>query len=194
MFNGIVTNQGKIEKIIKQSKNCILLLQSNIKFNKKEIGASVCCNGACLTLYKIKKKLIYFFLSKETLRRSTFKFLKIGENINLEKSLVFGKRISGHYLQGHVDAIATILKVKSIGKTSFVKFDINKQDYKYLVEKGSIGINGVSLTISGLFKNAFEVTMIPHTLKLTNLSNLKKGDRVNIEFDLVGKYINNLYN
>ena len=93
MFNGIVTNQGKIEKIIKQSKNCILLLQSNIKFNKKEIGASVSCNGVCLTLYKIKKKLIYFFLSKETLRRSTFKFLKIGENINLEKSLVFGKRI-----------------------------------------------------------------------------------------------------
>ena len=194
MFNGIVTNQGKIEKIIKQSKNCILLLQSDIKFNKKEIGASVSCNGACLTLYKIKKKLIYFFLSEETLRRSTFKFSKIGESINLEKSLVFGKRISGHYLQGHIDAIARILKVKSIGKTSFVKFDINKQDYKYLVEKGSIGINGVSLTISRLFKNAFEVTMIPHTLKLTNLSNLKKGDRVNIEFDLVGKYLNNLYN
>ena len=141
-----------------------------------------------------KKKLIYFLFSKETLRRSTFKFSKIGENINIEKSLVFGKRVSGHYLQGHVDAIATILKVKSIGKTSFVKFDINKQDYKYLVKKGSVGINGVSLTISQLFKNAFEVTMIPHTLKLTNLSNLKKGDRVNIEFDLVGKYINNLYN
>jgi riboflavin synthase len=193
MFNGIVTNQGKIEKIIKQSKNCILLLQSDIKFNKKEIGASVSCNGACLTLYKIKKKLIYFFLSEETLRRSTFKFSKIGESVNLEKPLVFGKRISGHYLQGHVDAIATILKVKSIGKTFFVKFDINKQDYKYLVEKGSIGINGVSLTISRLFKNAFEVTMIPHTLKLTTLSNLKKGDRVNIEFDLVGKYLNNLY-
>ena len=194
MFNGIVTNQGKVEKIIKQYKNCILVLQSNIKFNKKEIGASVSCNGVCLTLYKIKKKLIYFFLSKETLSRSTFKFSKIGENINIEKSLVFGKRVSGHYLQGHIDAIATILKIKSIGKTSFVEFDINKQDYKYLVEKASIGINGVSLTISRLFKNAFEVAMIPHTLKLTNLSNLKKGDRVNIEFDLVGKYLNNLYN
>ena len=193
MFNGIVTNQGKIEKIIKQYKNCILVLQSNIKFNKKEIGASVSCNGVCLTLYKIKKKLIYFFLSKETLSRSTFKFSKIGENINIEKSLIFGKRVSGHYLQGHIDAIATILKIKSIGKTSFVEFDINKQDYKYLVEKASIGINGVSLTISRLFKNAFEVAMIPHTLKVTNLSNLKKGDRVNIEFDLVGKYINNLY-
>ncbi len=194
MFNGIVANQGKIEKITKQSKNCILLLQSNIKFNKKEIGDSVSCNGVCLTLYKRKKKLIYFFLSKETLKRSTFKFSKIGENINLEKSLLFGKRISGHYLQGHVDAIARILKIMSIGKTSFVKFNINKRDYKYLVEKGSIGINGVSLTISRLFKNAFEVTMIPHTLKVTNLSNLKKGDKVNIEFDLVGKYINSLYN
>jgi len=194
MFNGIVTHRGKIRKIFKQSKNSILLLKTKMRFTQKEIGSSVCCNGACLTLYKIKKNIIYFFLSKETLNRSAFKYSKIGENINLEKSLVLGKRISGHYLQGHIDSISKILEIKKVGKTWFVKFSVNKKDMKYLVEKGSIGINGVSLTISKLFKNAFEISVIPHTLKLTNLSNLKIGDKVNVEFELVGKYLNNIYN
>ena len=194
MFNGIITKQGKIEKIVKQSKNSILLLKSNMKFNQQEIGSSISCNGACLTLYKVKKNIIYFFLSNETLGRSTFKNSRVGENINLEKSITFGKRISGHYLQGHIDSTSKILKIKKIGKTWFIKFSTNKKDMKYLVEKGSIGINGVSLTISKLFKSAFEISVIPHTLKLTNLSNLKKGNKVNIEFDLVGKYLNNIYN
>ena len=193
MFNGIINKQGKIQKIVKQSKNSILLLKSKMKFTQKEIGSSISCNGACLTLYKIEKNMIHFFLSKETLKRSTFKHLKIGQNINLEKSIIFGKRISGHYLQGHIDTVSKILKIKTIGKTWFIKFAINRKDKKYLVEKGSIGINGVSLTISKLFKNTFEISVIPHTLKLTNLSNLKKGDKVNVEFDLVGKYLNNIY-
>jgi len=194
MFNGIITKQGKIEKIVKQSKNSILLLKSNMKFNQREIGSSISCNGACLTLYKVKKNIIYFFLSNETLGRSTFENSRVGENVNLEKSIAFGKRISGHYLQGHIDSTSKILKIKRIGKTWFIKFSTNKKDMKYLVEKGSIGINGVSLTISKLFKSAFEISVIPHTLKLTNLSNLKKGNKVNIEFDLVGKYLNNIYN
>jgi len=194
MFNGIITKQGKIEKIVKQSKNSILLLKSNMKFNQQEIGSSISCNGACLTLYKVKKNIIYFFLSNETLGRSTFENSRVGENVNLEKSIAFGKRISGHYLQGHIDSTSKILKIKRIGKTWFIKFSTNKKDMKYLVEKGSIGINGVSLTISKLFKSAFEISVIPHTLKLTNLSNLKKGNKVNIEFDLVGKYLNNIYN
>ena len=194
MFNGIITKQGKIEKIVKQSKNSILLLKSNMKFNQQVIASSISCNGACLTLYKVKKNIIYFFLSNETLGRSTFKNSRVGENINLEKSIAFGKRISGHYLQGHIDSTSKILKIKKIGKTWFIKFSTNKKDMKYLVEKGSIGINGVSLTISKLFKSAFEISVIPHTLKLTNLSNLKKGNKVNIEFDLVGKYLNNIYN
>ncbi len=194
MFNGIITQQGKIKKVIRQSKNSILLLTSNMKFNKREIGSSISCNGACLTLYKVKKNTIYFFLSNETLKRSTFKKSKAGENVNLEKSIVFGKRISGHYLQGHIDSVLKILQVKKIGKTCFIKFSINKRNRKYLVEKGSIGINGVSLTISKLFQNAFEISLIPYTLKATNLFNLKRGDRVNVEFDLLGKYLNNIYN
>jgi len=194
MFNGIIYKQGKIQKIIKQSKNSILLIKTNMKFNKNEIGSSVSCNGVCLTVYKIKKNVIFFFLSKETLKRSNFKYSKNGDDINLEKSLVFGKRISGHYLQGHVDVTSKILQVKKAGKSWFVKFDIKNSNRKYLIEKGSVGVNGISLTISKLFKNAFEISVIPHTLKLTNLSNLKKGDKVNIEFDMIGKYLNNIYN
>ncbi len=194
MFNGIIYKQGKILKIIKQSKNSILLIKTNMKFNKNEIGSSVSCNGVCLTVYKIKKNVIFFFLSKETLKRSNFKYSKNGDNINLEKSLVFGKRISGHYLQGHVDVTSKILQVKKTGKSWFVKFNIKNSNRKYLIEKGSVGVNGISLTISKLFKNAFEISVIPHTLKLTNLSNLKKGDKVNIEFDMIGKYLNNIYN
>jgi len=194
MFNGIITKQARIKQIIKKSKNSILLLKSNMKFTRDEIGSSISCNGACLTLYQIKKDTIYFFLSKETLKRSNFKYSKIGEKINLEKSITFGKRISGHYLQGHIDSTSKVLEIKKVGKTWFIKFSINKKDMKYLVEKGSIGINGVSLTIAKLFKNAFEISVIPHTLKLTNLLNLKNGDKVNVEFDLVGKYLNNIYN
>ena len=194
MFNGIIYKQGKIQKIIKQSKNSILLIETNMKFNKNEIGSSVSCNGVCLTVYKIKKNVIFFFLSKETLKRSNFKYSKNGDNINLEKSLVFGKRISGHYLQGHVDVTSKILQVKKTGKSWLVKFNIKNSNRKYLIEKGSVGVNGISLTISKLFKNAFEISVIPHTLKLTNLSNLKKGDKVNIEFDMIGKYLNNIYN
>jgi len=194
MFNGIIYKQGKIQKIIKQSENFIFLIKTNMKFNKKEIGSSVSCNGTCLTIYKIKKNVIFFFLSKETLKRSNFKYSKIGDNVNLEKSLVFGKRISGHYLQGHIDTRSKVLQVRKIGKTWLVKFNINRSDTKYLIKKGSIGINGISLTISKLFKNAFEISVIPHTLKLTNLSNLNKGDIVNIEFDMIGKYLNNIYN
>ena len=122
MFNGIITKQGKIEKIVKQSKNSILLLKSNMKFNQREIGSSISCNGACLTLYKVKKNIIYFFLSNETLGRSTFENSRVGENVNLEKSIAFGKRISGHYLQGHIDSTSKILKIKKIGKTWFIKF------------------------------------------------------------------------
>ena len=194
MFNGIITQQGQIKKIVRQSKNSILLLTTDMKFSKREIGSSISCNGACLTLYKVKKNAIYFFLSNETLKRSTFKRSKVGENVNLEKSVIFGKRISGHYLQGHIDSTSKILRIKKIGKTWFIKLSIKKKDRKYLVEKGSIGINGVSLTISKLFKNAFETNLVPHTLKITNLFNLKRGDKVNVEFDLLGKYLNNIYN
>ena len=197
MFNGIVYNQGLIKSIKKNPRyvrgSLVLEVASNISFKNSDIGESVCCDGVCLTLIRIKKKSFLFYLSKETLNRSNFKNIKFGKNINLEKSLYHGKKISGHYIQGHVDTTSVVKGIKVIDKSWNVNLKLEKKYKKFIVEKGSVSINGVSLTVSKLRRNSFEITIIPHTLKLTNLINLKTGDKVNIEFDMVGKYLNNIY-
>ena len=133
-----------------------------------------------------------FYLSNETIERSKFKYLKINEQINLELPLKYGQKISGHYVQGHVDTTAKVINIKLIDKTWVIKLDLkNKSLYKSLIEKASISVNGVSLTISKIKKKSFEIWIIPHTLKLTNLNFLKKNDLVNIEIDILSKYRNN---
>ena len=198
MFNGIVYNQGLIKSIKKNPKyvqgSLVIEISSNISFNRSDIGESVCCDGVCLTLIRIKKKSFLFYLSKETLNRSNFKNAKIGKRINIEKSLHHGKKISGHYIQGHVDTTSIVKNITIIDKSWNVNLTLKKKHKKFIVEKGSIGVNGVSLTVSKVRPNSFQITIIPHTLKLTNLINLKRGDKVNIEFDMVGKYLNSIYN
>ena len=194
MFNGIIYNQGVITNIKKNPKyvlgSLVIEITSDIKLKKKDIGESVCCDGVCLTLIGIKnKKSFYFYLSKEILQRSNFKKVKIGKIINMEKSLHFGKKISGHYTQGHVDTTAEVKEIRVIDKTWFIDIKIPKKFKKYLVEKASISVNGVSLTISKISKAGFKIAVIPHTLKLTNLIGLKKNDLINIEFDIFGKYL-----
>ena len=197
MFNGIVYNQGLIKSFRKGAKyvkgSLVIEVSSDIKFKKQDIGESVCCDGVCLTLIRIKRKSFLFYLSKETIARSNFKNIKIGKYINIEKALYYGKKISGHYIQGHVDTTSVVNNIKIIDKSWIVNFSLNKKYKKLVVEKGSISINGVSLTISKLKPSSFEVTIIPHTLKLTNLIKLKNKDLVNIEFDMIGKYLNNIH-
>ena len=190
MFNGIIFETGLI-KTVKKNKNSKLIgVKSNLKFKKRDIGSSISCNGVCLTLSKINKKLIFFYVSSETIKRSNFKNIKIGQIINLEKSLIYGQKISGHFTQGHVDTTAIVKKIDFIDKSWSLKLKIeNKKFSKYLEEKASISIDGVSLTISKVYKNNFYLNIIPHTLKLTNLKNLKKNDLVNVELDIFGKYI-----
>jgi len=194
MFNGIIYNQGIIKSIKKNPKyvsgSLVVEIASNIKFKKSDIGESVCCDGVCLTLIRIKKKSFLFYLSKETLKRSNFKYAKIGKYINIEKSLSHGQKISGHYVQGHVDSTAKIKNILLVDKSWVIKLKLeNKKLHKYLIEKASIAINGVSLTLSKVAKGYFEINVIPHTLKLTNLRNLKNKDIVNVELDIFGKYI-----
>ncbi len=194
MFNGIIRNTGII-KYIRKSKNSIdLTLQSKIKIKKNMLGSSISCDGVCLTLTSIKKNLFTFYLSKETINRSNFSKAFIGKVINLEKSLKYGDEISGHYTQGHVDTVGEIKNIKIVDKTWIIEIFIPKQFNKYIVEKASIHINGVSLTISKKLKKNFEINVIPHTLKLTNLKDLKIKDLVNIEFDIFGKYIYEINN
>jgi len=190
MFNGIIFKTGVV-KVIKKSKNSIYVgILTKINFKKKEIGSSIACDGVCLTLVKIQKNLIFFYISNETLIKSNFKNLKLNQIVNLEKSLIFGQNISGHFTQGHVDSVAKIKKILFIDKTWLIKFEIlNKKLNKFLTEKASISVNGVSLTISKVYQNYFEINVIPHTLKLTNLKSLKINSIVNVELDIMSKYI-----
>ncbi len=190
MFNGIIFNTG-IVKVIKKKKNSIYVgIQTTRNLTKTDLGSSICCDGVCLTLDKIVKNKIFFYISDETLKRSNLKNLKLNQLINLEKSLSFGKNISGHFIQGHVDTVAKIKKIKFIDKTWVMNFEIlEKRLNKFLIEKASISINGVSLTISKIYQNSFEITVIPHTLKLTNLKTLKVNSLVNVELDIFSKYI-----
>ena len=190
MFNGIIYNTGKVE-IIKKNRNSIFLgIRSNLRLNNKDLGTSISCNGVCLTLTKIKKGLIFFYISKETIKRSNFKSIKVGQIINLEKSLIYGQKISGHFNQGHVDTTGKVKKINLIDKSWDLILEVqNKNFLKYLEEKASISVNGVSLTISKVKKNYFHLNIIPHTLKLTNLRKLQVNDLVNLELDIFGKYI-----
>ena len=191
MFNGIIKNTGIINRLYKKNNNCFLYILSKIKFTKKEIGSSISCSGACLTLEKYNRNLSKFYISKETLSKTIFKTSKKGDIINLERPLKYGEHISGHFVQGHVDATAVVKKINLVGKSWQINFKLSKKFKKYLVQKGSITINGVSLTISKILIDGLQIAIIPQTLKFTNLIHLKEKDVVNIEFDVLGKYIKN---
>ena len=190
MFNGIIFNTGKVKNILKNKDSVYVGIQSKINLNMKDIGSSVCCDGICLTITEIKNKILYFYVSNETLKKTNFKNLKKNQIINLEKSLIYGQRISGHFSQGHVDSTAIVKKISIIDNSWLIKFQIlDKKLNKFLTEKASICINGVSLTISRIYENFFEINVIPHTLKLTNLNKLKHNSIVNVELDILSKYM-----
>ena len=191
MFNGIIKNTGKIYKVLTKNNNCSIEILSKMKFSKNEIGTSISCSGACLTLEKYNKNLVKFYLSQETLNTTIFKSIKKNDIINLEKSLKFNESISGHFVQGHVDTTSDVKKIKYIGRSLMINFKLLKKYRKYIVQKGSITINGVSLTIAKILKDGFQISIVPHTLRFTNLIYLKEKDIVNIEFDVLGKYIKN---
>ncbi len=195
MFNGLIYHTGEI-KLIKRNKNSMYLgIKSNLKFKNKEIGSSISCNGVCLTLVKIKKKTIFFYISNETVKKTNFKNLKVGQKINLEKSIIYGQRVSGNFTQGHVDTTARVTKIELLDKSWSIQLKLKNNEFsKFLVEKASISINGVSLTISKVLRNIFYLNIIPHTLNLTNLKDLIENDQVNVELDIFGKYIHKYIN
>ena len=193
MFNGIIYNQGVITKIIKRPKGLNIFVKSNLKISKNDIGLSVACDGVCLTLISYKLKIMEFYLSNETINRSKFKFLKIKDKINLELPLKYGTKISGHICQGHVDSVGKVISIKKIDKSFLFDFEIVKKERKHLIEKASICVNGISLTISKVTKKGFQIWIIPHTFKETNLSSLNKSSLVNIEIDILSKYVRNYF-
>ena len=194
MFNGIIYNQGVVTKIIKRPKGYNVFIKCDFKLSNKDLGLSVACDGVCLTLISYKSKILEFYLSKETVDRSKFKFLKIKDILNLELPLKYGAKISGHICQGHVDTTGKVTNLKKIDKSYLFDFEIPLKERKHLIEKASICVNGISLTISKISKKGFQIWVIPHTFNETNLSTLKKNSLVNIEIDILSKYVRNYFN
>ena len=193
MFNGIIFNKGIIKRISKRPKGINIFIKSDLKLNSKDIGISVACDGVCLTMISINSNIMEFYLSNETINRSKFKFLRIKDLINLELPLKYGQKISGHICQGHIDTTAKVLEIKKVDKSYIFDFEIPFKERKNIIEKASICINGISLTISKITKKGFQIWVIPHTFKLTNLSKVKIGDLVNIEIDILSKYVKNFF-
>ena len=192
MFTGIIKNKGKVVSIVKKNKGYEVKINSNLVFSKKNIGTSISINGVCLTLIKFLNKNLFFFVSYSTFQITNFKYLKKNSTVNLEKSLKFGDEIAGHFVQGHIDTVGKIISLKKLAKTWTFLIKVESKFSHLLVDKGSITIDGISLTIVKSLKNQFTLVVIPHTLKLTNIISLKTGDVVNVEFDIVIKYLSKI--
>ena len=192
MFTGIIKNKGKVLSIVKKDKGYEFKISSNLVFSKKNIGTSISINGVCLTLTKFLNKNLFFFISYSTFQITNFKYLKKNSTVNLEKSLKFGDEIAGHFVQGHIDTVGKVISLKKLAKTWTFLIKVESKFSHLLVDKGSITIDGISLTIVKSLKNQFTLVVIPHTLKLTNIISLKTGDVVNVEFDIVIKYLSKI--
>ena len=190
MFTGLVETKGLIDSFEKNEDGMILRLNHNNSF-EVSINDSVSCNGVCLTVVRTDKNSFEVQLVNETLDRTTAEFWKEKDELNLERALLPSTRMGGHFVQGHVDCVTKILKIKHFDKSSTWTFKMIDDIEKYIVEKGSIALNGVSLTVASKDKNSFDVALIPHTIELTTFGNLTIGDSVNVEVDILGKYIEN---
>ena len=192
MFSGIIENSAKVISFTKL-KDYKLVLETDLKFTDIKKGSSVCCNGICLTVVSKRKNnrkiLLTFDVSKETLNCSNFNQIKKGDTINIEKSLRVGDEISGHFVFGHVDDTSPLLSIKKVDGSYELQFKISKKLRGLVAKKGSIAINGISLTINSISNNCIILNIIPYTWDKTNLNKLKIGDRINLEVDMLARYV-----
>ena len=190
MFTGIIERTGTITSINNEndtSKEFIVSVKD--MFNDINIGDSISVNGVCLTVKKNNENDIYFDIINETLEKSNLGDLSIGSNLNLERALSVSSRLNGHILQGHVEAVGVIVDYKRTEKEVIMSVAIDPSLLVYCIPKGSIAFDGISLTIAKINDNIIQVALIPHTLENTNFKNKKVGDSINIETDIIGKYI-----
>ncbi len=192
MFTGIVEGTGKVEKISQNTKSrSAIQMTVNLGRHAKglKVGQSVALNGVCLTATKLSKSSCIFEMIEETAKKTDLGNLKVGRTVNIERSLKVGDRLEGHFVLGHVDGVATIKKILKKPKEVQVWFQVPKELAKFVVKKGSIAVDGISLTVVGVKNSLAYVSLIPHTVKVTNFHTKKVGDKVNIETDILGKYI-----
>jgi riboflavin synthase len=193
MFTGIIEETGSIEKIKPAGKSIKLTICANTSGHCLKIGASVAVNGCCLTAVKVsargKAKLIQFDLLQESWQRTNFRFAKIGSLVNLERSLRADGELGGHFVTGHVDGLGKIIRWERSGKDHVLDIAAPTEVLRYVIEKGSITVDGISLTVAAVQKKSFRVWIIPHTFEITALRERKVGDAVNLEADMLGKYV-----
>ena len=192
MFTGIIVGTGKVTKIDQQTKNrsAIQMTVNLGKYAKGlKIGQSVAINGVCLSATKISKNNCIFEMIDETTKKTDLGNVKAGSTVNIERSLKVGDRLEGHFVLGHIDGVATITKIEKKPKEVKFWFKIPKKLTKYVVKKGSIALDGISLTLVDVKKDIVSVCLIPHTINVTNFKSKKIGDKLNIETDVLGKYI-----
>jgi riboflavin synthase len=192
MFTGIIEAFGRVTALRREGKNLHISIESELAPELK-IDQSVAHNGVCLTVVKCDSKNYTVTAIDETLKKTNLGVLKIGSLVNLERAMKLGDRLDGHMVQGHVDQTAQCIEVKTQDGSWFYTFEYDKSSDQITIEKGSITINGVSLTVVNSKENQFSVAIIPYTYKHTNFNQLKVGDQVNLEFDLIGKYLSKLY-
>lgn len=192
MFTGIINRTGKVNKLEQSGNLSKFSIQTDLQLENTKIGDSIAVNGVCVTVTKIHKQGFEFEAVKETLRLTNLKSLKKTSEVNLEKSLTLNQSLDGHLVQGHVDCEGTVKNFSKTKGNAVLEIEFPKEISDYLAYKGSITVNGVSLTISDLQETTFSVSLIPHTLKSTNLKNLKKNDKVNLEVDLIARYTKRL--
>ncbi|MEN6488082.1 MAG: riboflavin synthase [Smithella sp.] len=192
MFTGIVEGLGKIKRLTMKGADAVLEIESGISLTDVNIGDSIAVNGACLTVTAKTEKAFIADVSAESLSKTTLKHLKSGEKVNLEKSLRVGGFVGGHFVLGHVDGTSRILSRTQKSGSLILAVEMDEKLARYIVEKGSVAIDGVSLTVNKLEKGRFYVNMIPHTAAVTALEAKREGEWVNIETDVLGKYVEKL--
>jgi len=188
MFTGIIRDIGEITSLNDSNGDLNVSIKTTLKLDKIDIGDSICCGGICLTVLTSKKNIFNVELSKETLSVSSANFWRKGTKINIEKSLLLGDQIGGHLASGHVDGLAVLQSKKNIKGSVRFDFKVSKNIQVYIIKKGSVSIDGVSLTINEINKSLFNVNVISHTWKNTTLGQLKVNDIVNIEVDTIARY------
>ena len=192
MFTGIIEEVGQVKSIKEGTISSTILVEASKVLENTKIGDSICTNGVCLTVIEINKNEFKADVMAETLRRSNLGSLKKGSKVNLERALTLQTPLGGHLVSGHIDGVGKIIEIKPEDNATWFYIELDKKLLRYVVEKGSIAIDGISLTVAYVDNRGFKVSIIPHTSKETILLTKKVSDEVNIECDIVGKYIEKL--
>jgi riboflavin synthase len=192
MFTGLIQSVGTLKQISARGNYRILTIESSLADGTMEVGESISCDGACLTVTGFDASSFEAEVSQETISKTIINSYRVGSGINIERAVKAGDRLGGHIVNGHVDDTARVDYQKAVGQSIELAVAFDRKYDAWVVAKGSVALNGVSLTINEVKPGWLSVNIIPHTAELTNLKQLKKGDRVNIEFDIIGKYVSKM--